>query len=519
MSTQIIIPILASTVCGLLIGYAIRALLARWQALAMERQAAAKLQEADEESGRRLREADIRARSEIVKAREAFAETMRERQAALQEYDDRIAAREADIERKMHVIEEKERALQIVTEQQRETAASFISREDEIEAREREAERTLRKIAGMTRNDALTEMRESVKEQVNSECGVFFRRRYEEAKNEADRKAAEVVAYAISRYCGVHSGEGMTSTVILPGAELKGRIIGRDGRNVRAFEAATGVTLLMDSTSDAIVISCFNPIRREIAKRALTALVEDGRFHPASIESAVKKAQDDFDAKLGEIGYKVVTELGLEGLSHKLVQAVGRLAYRSSYAQNLMEHSIEVANLMGSMADELKLDSALARRIGLLHDIGKTLNDNVTGPHAKIGAELLKAEGESQILVNAVAAHHGDVEAKSAYALLCSAADAISAARPGARNESTAIYYERLTQMEDLAKRHKGVESAFAIKAGHELRVSVKADKVSEDDAVIMARDICAEIESVLTYPGQIRVIVIREQRFVEYAR
>lgn len=519
MQTQTLIAILVSSLTGLVIGYALRALLARWQSEAMERQAEGKLQEADEEAKRRLREADIKARAEIVKAREAFAETVRERQTALEEYDDRIAAREADIERKMHVLDEKERQLEEVTETQRATAADFVKREDDIEAKEREAERNLRKIAGMTKAEALAALRDSVKEQVNSECGTFYRRRQEEAKNEADRRAAEIVSYAIKRYCGVHAGEGMTSTVEIPTADIKGRIIGRDGRNVRTFEAATGVTLLMDGATDSVVISCFNPIRREIASRALAALVEDGRLHPASIEVAVKKAKADFEAALCDVGNETVKALGLEGVSNTLTMAVGRLKYRSSYSQNLLEHSMEVARLMGSMAEELKLDVALARRIGLFHDLGKTLSDEKEGPHSKIGAEFLEAEGENPIVINAVAAHHDDVEPKSAYALLCSAADAISSARPGARNESSTVYYERLGQMESLAKAHRGVESAYAMKAGHELRVAVKADKISEDEAIVLAHDISGEIESTLTYPGQIRVVVIREKRFVEYAR
>lgn len=519
MHAQVLLAGVCSAVGGIVVGYLIRSLFARWQSTAMERQAKATLDEAGEEAKRILREAEIKSRTELIQAREAFAESTRARQAALQEYDERIAAREGDLERKLHVIEEKERLLQLTTEKQRSTAAALDLREDDVAAKERETARRLQKVAGMTAEEAKNALREKIRDQVNAECGSYFRRRYEEAKNTADRKAADLVAYAIRRYSAGHSSESMTSSVPIPNAEIKGRIIGRDGRNVRTIESTTGVTLIVDGSQDAVVISCFNPIRREIARKALADLIEDGRIHPASIESAVEKAKADFEDTVLHVGRDAVQIFDLQGVSNELMKGLGRLNYRLSYSQNVLEHSIEVAKLMGSMADELKLDGTLARRIGLFHDIGKSLTDEKEGAHAKLGADLLASQGEDPVVVNAVAAHHEETEATSVYAVLCSAADAISSARPGARSESSELYYERIEKMEAMARAHAGVKSAFAMRAGHELRIVVDAVKLSDNDAMILAHDISSEVEASLTYPGQIRVVVIREMRCTEYAR
>ena len=516
---NIFVVSLLSIVGGLLLGYGIRAFFSRWQSDAIERQAKSKLDDADAEIARRLREADIRARTEIVQAREAFEESTKARQNALQERDDRLSAREENLERKLHVLEEKERAAQVVTEEQEREAAALTAREDAVSKREAEATARLQKVAGMTVEEARNALRSKVKDSVKAECGAYFRRRYEEAKNEADRQAADLVAYAVHRYAARHAGESMTSSVPIPSAEIKGRIIGRDGRNVRAIEAATGVTLLVDSSPDAVVVSCFNPVRREIARQALVALVADGRIHPASIESAVEKAKAEMEETMFQAGKEAVDAFRLEGVAREVLVDLGRLKFRLSFSQNVLEHSIEVARLMGTMADELKLDGQLARRIGLFHDIGKGLSEEREGGHAKIGADLLAAQGEDPILVNAVAAHHEEVEATSVYAVLCSAADAISSARPGARSESSELYFQRIAKLEEIAKSRAGVRTAFAMQAGHELRVIVEPDVLGDNDTMILAHDISADIEASLKYPGQIRVVVIRERRCVEYAR
>lgn len=509
----------ACVIVGLLLGYGIRSFFAKRQYDSIEKQARAKLESADAEVSRKLREADIQARMEVVQAREQFEASAKVRQAALQEKDDRLSAREENIERKLHILEEKERSIKATEESQDNTARELASREDMIEKREAESLARMQKVAGMTIEEAKVSLRNKVKDAVKAECGAFYRRRYEEAKNEADRKAADLIAYAVRRYAAGHAGESMTSRVSLPNTEIKGRIIGRDGRNVRTIEAATGVTLLVDGMPDSVVVSCFNPIRREIARQALVSLIADGRIHPASIETAVAKAKENLEETMFQVGKETAYQLKLEGFPREILIAIGRLQFRLSFSQNVLEHSIEVARLMGSMADELKLDGQLARRIGLLHDIGKGLTDEVEGGHAKIGADLLSKYGEDPILINAVASHHEEVEPNSVYAVLCSAADAISSARPGARNESTELYYERIERLEEIAKSHQGVNTAFAIQAGHELRVVIDPDVLSDNDAMILAHDISSDIEANLKYPGQIRVVIIREKRCIEYAR
>ena len=515
-------PLVWNLICivaGLLLGYGIRALFSRWQSDAIEKQAGAKLADADVEVARRLREADINARTEVVQAREAFEQSTKVRQAALQERDDRLSAREENLERKLRVLEEKERALQLVAEEQEKEAASLRTREDASSRKELELSIRVQKIAGMTQEEARGALRNKVRESVNAECGAYFRRRYEETKNEADRKAADLVAYAIKRYAAPHASNSMTCTVPVPSVEIKGRVIGRDGRNIRALENATGVTMLVDGAPDAVVISCFNPIRREIARQALTALVADGRIHPASIEGAVEKAKADMDESMFQAGREAVYAFGLEGLSREIIVDLGRLKFRESFSQNVLDHSMEVARLMGTMADEMGLDGQLARRIGLFHDIGKGLTEDIEGGHAKIGADLLQANGEDPILVNAVAAHHEEVEPTSVYAILCTAADAISATRPGARSESSELYFKRIDKIEEIAKSKQGVKSAYAMQAGHELRVIIDPDKLGDNETMILAREISSEIEANLKYPGLIRVVAIRERRCIEYAR
>ncbi len=519
MFTNPLVIALISIVAGLLAGYGIRALFSRWQTDSIEKQAKAKLDATDVEISRRLREADIKARTEVVQARENFEQTAKTRLDALQERDDRLSAREENVERKLHVIEEKERSVQAQSEAQAALSADLAKREDELSRKELEVTMRLQKVAGMTAEEARAALRNRAKDSIKAECSAFIRRRYEEAKNEADAKAADLVAYAVKRYAQGHAGESMTSSVPIPNTEIKGRIIGRDGRNVRTIEAATGVTLLVDGTPDAVVVSCFNPVRREIARQALVALIADGRIHPASIESAVEKARADMEETMFQAGKEAAYAFRLEGVSRDVLVSLGRLKFRLSYSQNVLEHSVEVARLMGAMADELKLDGQLARRIGLFHDIGKGLSEEVEGGHAKIGADILQRQGEDPILVNAVASHHEEIEQKSVYAVLCTAADAISSARPGARSESSELYYERVTKLEEIAKSRPGVKTAFAMQAGHELRVIIDPEELNDSDTMLLAHDISSDIEANLKYPGQIKVVVIREQRCVEYAR
>jgi ribonuclease Y len=346
-----------------------------------------------------------------------------------------------------------------------------------------------------------------------------MRRLQEQAKETAERSAQKIVASAIQRYSTSHASEMMTSTVSLPSDDMKGRIIGREGRNIRALEAVTGVNVLIDDTPEAVVISAFDPIKREVAKAALESLIADGRIHPARVEEVVAKVQESMEEKIRQVGEEAAYAVGIREVDPKLLRMLGRLKYRTSYSQNVLQHSIEVAQLMGVMAGELNLDVSLARRIGLFHDIGKALDHEVEGGHAVIGADLLKRMGESQMVVNAVAAHHEEVEAESVYAVLSSAGDAISSSRPGARSETTDIYVKRLEKLESVANSFDGVRKSYVIQAGREVRAVVDPDQVDDNASILLARDISKRIEEDLQYPGQIRVVVIREKRCVEYAR
>jgi ribonuclease Y len=341
----------------------------------------------------------------------------------------------------------------------------------------------------------------------------------EEARETAEKESGKIVALAIQRYAASHTGEMMTSTVRLSGDEVKGRIIGREGRNIRALETATGVTMLVDDTPEAVVISGFDPIRREVARQALEELVADGRIHPARIEEVVAKVQANMDETIRLAGETAAYDAKVVGAPLELLRMLGRLKFRTSYAQNVLQHSLEVSHLMGVMAGELGLDPALARRAGLFHDIGKAMDHEVEGGHATIGADFLRQMGEDPMVVNAAAAHHQDVEAISPYAALCSAADAISGSRPGARMETTGIYLQRLEKLEAIANSFEGVRHTYAIQAGREVRVMVDPERIDDHAAILLARDICQKIESSLSYPGQIRVVVIRETRSIEYAK
>ena len=510
---------LISALVGLLAGYGLRLLLSRWQADSIEKQAAEKLKSADGEVVRRLKEADIQARAEVVQARETFEQSTKARRKELEDFDNRLALREENIEKKLKVVEDKEQAAKAKHDDLLKLSERLDARRISLEAKHRDADRALERLAGMTHEEAKSEIRKKVEDDVRAETGSLIRRLQEEARETAEKEAVVLVANAIERYAAPHAGASMTSTVFLPNDEIKGRIIGREGRNVRAIEAATGITLIVDGTPEAVVISGFDPIRREIARQALEALVADGRIHPASIEEAVAKAEENMEATILQAGCEAAYAAHQQNVDNEVLRHLGRLKFRTSYSQNVLEHSLEVSRLMGELAGELGLDTQLARRIGLFHDIGKSLSQEAEGGHAKLGADLLRKCHEDPVLVNAVASHHGETEQNSVYAVLCTAADAISSSRPGARNESTEIYVERIEKLEKIAKSRKGVKSAFAIQAGREVRVIVDPDVLNDNDAMLLAQEISRAIEAELRYPGQIRIVVIREQRCLEYAR
>ena len=509
-----LVVILAAT-----LGYYVRFIIGRYAAKTAEQKAQRLLEDAKRDADSIRQQTDLQAKAAMLKVRDEFEAEVKIRRQELTSLEERTAQRELNLDRKVAMIDKKyqvveQKTVGIETKEkeiglQREEYTNLVKSERE----------KLQRLAGLTQEEARRALMTRTEEEIRSETGMLIRRLQEEAKETAEREAKKIITVAIQRYASGHASEIMTSTVSLPSDDLKGRIIGREGRNIRALESTTGVDLLVDDTPEAVVISAFDPLRREIAKQALEKLIADGRIHPARIEEIVAKVKEEMDETIRAAGEEAIFAVGLQGLDPELVRTIGRLKFRTSFAQNVLMHSVEVAHLMGIMAGELGLDTILAKRIGLLHDIGKALDSEVEGSHAIIGADFLRRRGENQILLNAVAAHHSDVAPESVYALLCSATDAISAARPGARSEATEMYIKRLKQIEEIAYGFSGVEKSYAIRAGREVRVLVIPDKIDDSAAMHLARDISKKIQKDLQYPGQIKVTVIRENRFIEYAR
>ncbi len=504
---------------GVLGGYALRGLIGRWQADAVEKQAHLKLTEADKEVRNRLKEADIQARAEVVKAREEFEKSTKARRKELQDIEVRLTVREENMDKKAALLEKKDQALAQKQEELQRRGEEMQQRKLEADRRHAEAEQRLQKLAGMTHEEARREVHQRAEQEVRAEAGGMIRRVQEEARETAEREAARIVTMAIQRYALSHASESMTSTVPLPSDDIKGRIIGREGRNIRTLEAVTGVNMLIDDTPEAVVISGFDPVRREIARQALEQLVADGRIHPARIEEVVKSVTENMEKTIFEAGEAAAYEAQVQGVPTEILRCLGRLKFRTSFSQNVLRHAIEVSHLMGMMAGELGLDPLTARRIGLFHDIGKALDHDAQGAHALIGAEFLKRHGEAAVVVNGVAAHHEDVPSEGLYGVLCSAADAISSSRPGARVETVGVYVQRLEKLEAIANRFEGVKKTFAVQAGREVRVMVDPGQISDQDAMVMARDISQQISATMQFPGQIKVVVVRESRCVEYAK
>ena len=516
-----------SIVCGIIgglavgggSGYAIRHILGKASAETAERRAEDRLKDAERDAAAIRKEMELQAKAELLKAKEEFEKSTESRRKELAALEERIAQRETNLDRKVSMIDKKQdtldRRIEEVEAESKELAAGR-AQVDKLVVEEREK---LQRVAGMTQDEARRTLLERMEKEVHHEMGGLIRRLQEQAKETAERESRKIVAQAIQRFGASHASEMMTSSVALPGDDMKGRIIGRDGRNIRALEAATGVNILIDDTPEAVVISGFDPIRREVARQSLELLVTDGRIHPARIEEVVEKVRENMDETVRHAGEEAACEAGVQGIEPELLRTLGRLKFRTSFSQNVLQHSIEVAQLMGVMAAEMGMDVTLAKRIGLFHDIGKALDHEVEGGHAIIGADVLKRHQESQVMVNAVAAHHEEVASESLYAVLAAAADAISSSRVGARSETTDIYVKRLEKLEGLANDFNGVDKSYAIQAGREVRVVVQPDQVDDNGAMIMARDISKKIEEELQYPGQIRVIVIRETRCVEYAK
>ena len=530
------IPIIA-LVIGALMGFLIGERKAReknrMEAQEAEKEAAALISKAKEESSGITERAESDAKELLDKAQKSLEEETRERRQETTRVESRLEAREeklaskesnldkreSNLDKRATTYDNREQELSKREQKLTQSEVSLKARLEEVGASEVKASGELERIAKMTSEEAKKKIIEKMTAEAKADAARLIKQIEEEAISEADRRATKIIGIAIQRYAGEYVTERTVSVVQLPSDDLKGRIIGREGRNIRALEAATGVNLIIDDTPEAVILSGFDPIRRETARLALEQLIADGRIHPGRIEEVVEKTRAEVDQLVKEAGNKAAFELGLHGIHPELLRFVGRLKYRTSYGQNQWSHSIEVGFLCGMMAGELGLNVKMARRAGLLHDIGKTLTHEIEGSHAVIGGDMCKKYGEDPIVVNAVAAHHEDVPPKSVYAHLVMASDALSGARPGARREILETYVQRLEDMERISKSFGGVEKSYAIQAGRELRVIVEHSKVTDEEAHMLSRDIARKIEQELVYPGQIKVCVIRETRAVEFAR
>jgi len=508
----IVVGVLLALGVGLFCGYLYRKRVAERKVAQAEDAVHRMIEEAQKRAEAIKKENLFEAKEEILRLRDELDKETRDRRNELQRSERRLFQKEETMDRKLESIEQKEQNL---TNRQKELQKKF----DDLDALIQKQVDDLERISGMTRDEAKDLLLKNIERTARHDAALLIREIEQEAKDEAEKRANNIIGLAIQRCAADHVAETTVSVVQLPNDEMKGRIIGREGRNIRALEQATGIDLIIDDTPEAVILSGFDPVRREVARIVLERLIADGRIHPARIEEMVGKAQKEVAQIIREAGEQAVFETGIHGLHPELVRLLGRLRYRTSYGQNVLKHSIEVSHVAGLMAAEMGCDVALCKRAGLLHDIGKAVDHEVEGPHVQIGVDLAKKYRENADVIHCIAAHHGDIEPTTVEAMLVQAADAVSAARPGARRESLEHYIKRLTMLEDIANSFDGVEKSFAIQAGREIRIMVKPEDVSDDGAVLIARDIVKRIEDELDYPGQIKVNVIRETRIVDYAK
>ena len=508
----------ACLVAGFAIAFWVRGKIVSQKLRAAEREAAGILEEARNKAEAVLKSADVEMKETLFKLKSDFDQEVKENQAELKKREMRLVQKEEGFDRKVDQVEQRDQELARREKLVQKREQKVEEDQQQITTLIDEQKQQLERISGLTAEQAKDLLVRAMENEARFEAAKLVKKIENESKEEADKKSKKIIATAIQRYAADFVAERTVSVVPLPNDEMKGRIIGREGRNIRALEAATGIDLIIDDTPEAVILSGFNPVRREVARLSLQRLISDGRIHPARIEDVVKKVGQEVEQTIKEAGEQAAFDLGIHGMHIELVKYIGRLKFRTSYSQNVLQHSIEVGFLSGIMASELGLNTKLARRMGLLHDIGKAIDHEVEGPHAIIGSKLAKKYGESPKVVHGIASHHEDVPPNSVYAFLVQAADGLSGARPGARKEMLENYIKRLEDLEKIANEFKGVANTYAIQAGRELRVIVESEKVTDDEAVMLSKDIARKIEESLNFPGQIKVTVIRETRAVELA-
>ncbi len=517
-TVNIVIAVSIGIIC-FIAGYIFRRFGAKKKIENAEAEAKAIIQDAERQAQAKRKEVSLEAKDLLYKTRLEFEKESKGRRQELFGLERRLIQREENLDRKVDLLEKKERELSGSLKRLTEKEKITQNKESQLDALILEEKERLQRVSGLSSEEAKKILLKHMEDEVRYDASLMIKRIEDEARETAGKKAKQLISLAIQRCAAEHTIESTVSVVALPNDDMKGRIIGREGRNIRALEVATGIDVIIDDTPEAVTLSGFDPIRREIARLSLERLITNGRIHPARIEEVVEKIRKEMEQTIKEEGEKAIFDVGLQRIHPEIIKLLGKLRYRTSYGQNVLQHSKEVAYIMGLLAGELNFDIALAKRIGLLHDLGKAVDHEVEGTHAAIGANLVRKYGEQEQIVNATAAHHDEIEAKSVLAVLVQAADAISATRPGARRETLESYIKRLEKLESIADSFKGVDKAFAIQAGREIRVIVKPDKVADAEVVVLARDITKKIENELEYPGQVKVTVIREKRVVEYAK
>lgn len=503
---------LISAVIFTFVGMYLRKKTAESKIESAENQAKKIIEMANIDAENKKKEEIFKAKEEIMNARKDLDQEIRERRGEVQSQERRLIQKEENLERKQDIVEKKEKDLEKKYQE-------LDDKKVEVQEIFNKQMNELQRISGLSKDEAKKLILSEMEKQLSAEKATLVRAMEAKVKEESDKKAKELIGYAIQKCAADHTSETTVSIVSLPNDDMKGRLIGREGRNIKTLETLTGIDLIIDDTPEAVVISGFDPLRREVARIAIEKLIDDGRIHPAKIEEMVEKAKEEIENTIKEEGERAILETGVIGLNSDLVKLIGKLKYRTSYGQNVLNHSIEVSNLARIMAEELGLDPKLARRAGLLHDIGKALDHDMEGTHVELGVEVLKKYKENDNVINAVQAHHGDVEPNTIEAVLIQAADAISASRPGARRETLEAYIKRLEQLENIADSFEGVDKSFAIQAGREIRIIVKPEKIDDDKMKLMARDIAKKVEDEMEYPGQIKVNVVRETRVIDYAK